>query len=469
MVARAPVESGAGRLALALVALVAVGWPAGQAQEPARARVGFITPPEARRPAEVSIAINPTNPDHVVAAFIQSNEPGRQPRSSNWSYVSVDGGLTWTGAPAANPERRVQGDDVVVFGRGGTLFHGYIAFDGIRVARPERAATGIWVRRSTDGGSWESAVPVVDHVNTVAPFEDKPWLAVDRAQDSPHRGNLYVAWTRFDVYGSKDPQHRTAIWFARSRDGGRSFEPPTRVSDETGDAVDSDNTMEGAVPAIGPKGEVYLVWAGPNGLYFDRSDDGGWTFGHDRAIGAIAGGWDLPVPGAARHNGMPVTMTDLSRGPHRGSLYVNFIDERSGDADVWVMASRDGGATWERPVRANDDRKGAAQMFTWMAVDAADGSVNLVYHDRSAPGLSGTATGVTVARSVDGGRTFATFRLPVDAFDCCDRSSFFGDYNGIDAVGGRVVAAFPVLTPSGQQRIMAAALRFKPGTLELLP
>ena len=116
------------------------------------------------------------------------------------------------------------------------------------------------------------------------PFEDKPWTTVDRAADSPHRGNVYVAWTRFDVYGSDDPSHHSTIWFARSRDGGQSFQPPARISDDTGDARDGDGTLEGAVPAVGPKGEVYVVWAGPKGLSFDRSDDGGWTFGADKLI-----------------------------------------------------------------------------------------------------------------------------------------------------------------------------------------
>ena len=42
-----------------------------------------VTGPEALRPAEASVAINPTTPLHVIATRIQSNPPGRQPRSSN--------------------------------------------------------------------------------------------------------------------------------------------------------------------------------------------------------------------------------------------------------------------------------------------------------------------------------------------------------------------------------------------------
>lgn len=433
-------------------------------QAPGRIHVADLTPAGARRPAEVSLAINPATPTHVIAVLLQSGGPG-EPRVSNWSYTSGDGGLAWTPMRAPNATGRAQGDDAIVFGRDGVAFHSYIAFDGIRVERPERASSGIFVRSTQDGETWTPPVAVVDHVNTAIPFEDKPWVGVDRSEVSPHRGNVYVAWTRFDVYGSEDPAHRSRIMLSRSRDGGRSFSVPLEISDESGDARDSDNTVEGAVPVAGPGGEVYIAWAGPKGLYFDRSTDGGWTFGKDIVISATPGGWDLPVPGLERHNGMPVTGVDLSPGPNRGTVYVNWIDERHGDPDVFVASSRDGGRTWVAPVRVNDDPKGSTQMFTWMAVDPVDGSVNVVFHDRR--GLTATLTGVTLARSVDGGKTFVNHPVPLPAFDCCSRSAFFGDYNAIDAHGGRVVAAFPVLTSAGQQKVQALVARFRPGTQEL--
>jgi hypothetical protein len=427
-------------------------------------RIVDVTAADARRPAEVSVAINPTNPTQAIAVLLQAGGPG-EPRVSNWSYTSTDGGLTWRPMRTPNPDGRAQGDDAVVFGADGTAFHSYISFDGIRVERPERAWSGIFVRSTKDGLTWHAPVAVVDHINTAIPFEDKPWVGVDRSASSPHRGHVYVAWTRFDVYGSEDPAHRSRIMFSRSRDGGRSFSVPLEISDESGNAIDSDDTVEGVVPSTGPAGEVYVAWAGPKGLYFDKSTDGGANFGKDTLISAMPGGWDLPVPGIERHNGMPVTGVDLSSGPHRGTVYVNWIDERSGDPDVYVSASRDEGRRWEPPVRVNDDPRGSTQMFTWMAVDPVDGALNLVFHDRR--GQKGTMTGVTLARSVDGGKTFVNFPLQVPAFDCCARSAFFGDYNGIDAYGGRVVATFPVLTANGQQKVQAAVARFHPGTVNL--
>ncbi len=454
------------RLAAACVAATALTAQAVPPPPPPSPAIVTVTPTGARRPAEVSVAINPTNPDHVVAVMMQAGAPG-EPRVSNYSYTSRDGGLTWRGDRAHNADGRVQGDDAIVFGHDGRAYHSYISFDGIRVERPDRAWSGIFVRSSHDGHSWSTPVAVVDHINTAIPFEDKPWVGVDRNASSPHRGNVYIAWTRFDVYGSKDAAHRSRIMFSRSRDAGRTFSAPLEISDETGDAQDSDDTVEGVVPVAGPNGDVYLTWAGPRGLVFDKSTDGGWTFGKDVIVSTMPGGWDSPVPGLERHNGMPVTAVDLSNGPNQGTIYVNWIDARNGDLDVLVATSKDQGRTWSPPVRVNDDAKGTAQLFTWLAVDPVDGSLNLVFHDRR--GQTGTLTSVTLARSVDGGKTFMNYSLSQTPFDCCAATSFFGDYNGIDAYGGRVVAVFPVLTskPGGEQVVRAAIAKFRPGTQDL--
>ncbi len=370
--------------------------------------------------------------------------------------------------PTPDPRNLVQGDDVVVFSHDGVAYHVHLSFDGIRLARPVRAENGMIVNVSKDGGNtWTDGTAAINHINTVIPFEDKPGIVVDNAPGSRAKGNVYLAWTRFDVYGSANPEHRSQIYFTRSTDQGQTFSMPFRISDTGGDCVDSDNTVEGAVPAVGPKGEVYIVWAGPLGLVFDKSLDGGLTFGKDKAIGEIPGGWDFAVDGLDRANGMPVTGVDLSNGPNKGTLYVNWIDARNGDPDVFVMSSRDGGDTWGAPVRVNDDplKNGKAQFFTWMAVDPADGSVNIIFYDRR--DTSGTQTRLTLARSVDGGRTFVNQKIDLPPF-AANPSTFFGDYSSISAYEGRVVPAFMHFVDDGRLAISVALFRFKPGTQELL-
>lgn len=440
-----------------LIVIFAI-YGAAQAQQVVR-----VTEPDAIGPAEVTIAINPRNPDNIVGASFQTGQPPR-PRAGSYHYVSMDGGKTWKTVPAADPKNLTQGDDVVYFSNDGNVYHAHLSFEGIRVARPPRAESGIIVDTSRDGGlTWEEAVPAINHINSVTPFEDKPGIVVDNAPESPNKGNVYLAWTRFDVYGSSDPDCHSHIYFSRSTDGGKNFAMPIRISDSTGDCRDSDNTVEGAVPAVGPKGEVYIVWAGPPGLVFKKSLDGGLSFSKEKVISDMPGGWDFAVEGLDRANGMPVTGVDLSNGPNKGTLYVNWIDARNGDPDVFLMSSRDSGETWSPPIRVNDDpvKNGKAQFFTWMAVDPIDGSVNMVFYDRRE--TEGAATRVTLARSIDGGRKFVNYQIDLPPF-ICNPSVFFGDYTGISAYNGRVVPIFMHFVDARRLAVSVALFHFKPGT-----
>src|SRR5438067_2174094 len=428
-------------------------------------RVVRVSDPDAINPAEVTISINPKNPDNIVAASFQAGRPPR-PRYASYNYVSMDGGKIWKTVPVEDPKALTQGDDAVYFSSEATAHHIHLSFVGIRVPTPPRAESGMLVESSKDGGlTWSESVPAINHVNSVIPFEDKPGIVVDNAPQSKYKGNIYLAWTRFDVYGSSDPDCHSHIYFSRSTDAGKTFSMPFRISDGAGDCRDSDNTVEGAMPAVGPNGEVYVVWAGPLGLVFKKSVDGGLTFSKDRVIGQMPGGWDFSVEGLERANGMPVTGVDSTNGPNKGTLYVNWIDARNGDPDVFVMSSKDGGETWSQPVRVNDDplKNGKAQFFTWMSVDPVDGSVNVIFYDRR--DTEGAMTKLVMARSVDGGKTFVNHKVDQAAFKCDDKV-FFGDYTGISSYGGHVIPMFMNFDEQKKLVVSVALFHFKPGTQE---
>ncbi len=428
-------------------------------------KVVRVSDPDAINPAEVTIAINPKNPDNIVAASFQAGRPPR-PRYASYNYVSMDGGKTWKTVPVEDPKGLTQGDDAVYFSSDGIAHHIHLSFVGIRVPTPPRAESGMLLESSKDGGlTWSESVPAINHVNTVIPFEDKPGIVVDNAPQSKYKGNVYLAWTRFDVYGSSDPDCHSQIYFSRSTDAGKTFSMPFRISDGAGDCRDSDNTVEGAVPAVGPNGEVYVVWAGPLGLVSKKSVDGGLTFSKDKVIAQMPGGWDFSVDGLDRANGMPVTGVDLSNGPNKGTLYVNWIDARNGDPDVFVASSRDSGETWSAPARVNDDpiKNGKVQFFTWMSVDPVDGSVNVVFYDRR--DTEGALTKVILARSIDGGRTFVNHKIDQPAF-ACDPRVFFGDYTGVSAYNGRVIPIFMNFNEEKKLAVSVALFHFKLGTQE---
>jgi hypothetical protein len=143
---------------------------------------------------------------------------------------------------------------------------------------------------------------------------------------------------------------------------------------------------------------------------FDKSTDGGATFGRDRFVAAQPGGWDFNVPGIYRCNGLPITACDVSRSPYCGNIYVAWSDQRRGvgDTDIFFIKSTDGGQTWGTIKTVNNDAAAKQQFFAWMTVDQVTGDIYLVFYDRR--NTTGNATDVYVAKSTDGGEAFVNFK-----------------------------------------------------------
>jgi hypothetical protein len=378
-----------------------------------------VSTPGNLRPEEVAIAIDPTDPSRLL---VGSN--------LDWAYYSWDGGLSWEEREIVSDAFGVWGDPSVAFDSAGRAYFTHLS----NTPPPGYWLDRIVVQRSTDAGaSFDDGAGLAVR----APHQqDKSWIAADLT-GSPWRDRLYVAWTEFDQYGSDRPEDHSRILFSYSGDAGATWSPPVSVSDVEGDALDGDNTVEGAVPAVGPDGEVYLAWGGPLGIVLDRSLDGGVTFGADVLVADQPGGWAFDVSGLQRVNGMPVTASDTSAGPHRGRVYVVWSDQRNGpgDTDVFLARSDDRGASWSPPVRVNDDSPGRQQFFAWASVDPETGSVYVVFYDRR--DTAGDATDVFVARSTDGGASFENARVSESSFTPTT-ARFLGDYIGIAARGGRV-------------------------------
>ena len=233
------------------------------------------------------------------------------------------------------------------------------------------------------------------------------------------------------------------IVLKRSTDQGKTWTKPLRISKFAGDCIDDDNTVEGAVPTVGPNGEIYVTWSGPKGLVFQRSIDGGQTWmPEEQFITTHEGGWTIDIPGMYRANGLPILVCDLSNGPNRGTLYLNWCDQRNGveDTDVWLLVSRDGGATWNEEKRVNQDASNRQQFFTWMTIDQSTGFLYFIYYDRR--NYDSKKTDVYLAVSRDGGKTFHEHRISETPFVPNDKV-FFGDYLNIAAVNGVIAPIWP--------------------------
>lgn len=362
-----------------------------------------------RGPNEPTIVLDPDNPDNIVAACNLKS-----------TYYSSDGGLTWAGGEVASIHG-VWGDPVLIVDTAGHFYYFHLS-DPVGEPWVDR----IVCQKSIDNGtSWS---PGTYMGLNGSKLQDKEWGVVDR-----HTNNIYVSWTQFDLYGSTNPLDSTIILFSKSTDKGETWSDPVRLSKVAGDCIDDDNTVEGAVPSVGPNGEIYISWAGPEGIVFDRSLDGGDTWlDEDIFVGEFPEGWAYSIPGIYRANGMPITECDTSSSPYRGTIYINWSDQRNGihDTDVWLCKSTDGGDTWSDPVRVNSDPPGKHQFFTWMTVDQANGNLYFVFYDRR--NYSDDRTDVYMAVSKDGGESFTNFRISESSF-LPHSEIFFGDYTDITA------------------------------------
>lgn len=363
-------------------------------------------------PNEPSIMFDPIHPEKVVVGANLDNY-----------YVSADTGRTWT-VHKLTSEFGVWGDPVIDVDINGDFYF-------FHLSNPD---DGNWVDRivcqkSSDSGNTWSSGTYAGLNNTK--IQDKQWSAIDRTDNS-----IYICWTQFDDYDSSSPTDSSTILFSKSTDAGNTWSEPLRISRDAGDCLDNDNTVEGAVPAIGPNGEIFVAWAGPNGIVFNRSYDAGETWlDQEILVDDMPGGWAYDIPGISRCNGLPVTKCDTSGGPNNGTIYVNWTDQRFGadDTDVWLVKSTDDGNTWTDPIRVNDDDAGNQQFLTWMDIDQTNGNLYFVFYDRR--NYDDIRTDVYVAMSDDGGISFLNKCISETPF-VPSGDIFFGDYTNIFAHNG---------------------------------
>ncbi|HEX5438801.1 MAG TPA: sialidase family protein, partial [Gemmatimonadaceae bacterium] len=152
------------------------------------------------------------------------------------------------------------------------------------------------------------------------------------------------------------------------------------------------------------------------------------------------------VPGVSRVMGFPQIGVAPSKGAGGGRLYVTWSDYRNGDIDVFAATSADHGRTWSTPARVNNDpiHDGLDQFFQWMAVDPITGAVYVQFYDRRADSTN-RRTGVTLARSTNGGRTFTNYAWTDSAF--VGRQPFLGDYTWLTAYDNRVYGIWAEAVP----------------------
>ncbi len=232
---------------------------------------------------ETTIAINPTNPDNLIAGandyrvccdFTGLND------GTGWAYYSFDGGATWgnvqlpkltaeTGATGQMKKLDSAGDPVVAFSADGVAYYANIAFSRVS------PASAIVVSVSRDGGKTWSAPNVVAFTDAGTFLHDKNWIAA-----GPD-GKVVITWTRFNLGPHGAGYRESPIVGAFSKDYGKTW---NRQGFPISDAAHPFD--QGSQVQYGPDGALYVSYLATSPLFgyttdamvLARSTDDGLSF-----------------------------------------------------------------------------------------------------------------------------------------------------------------------------------------------
>ncbi|HKB85120.1 MAG TPA: hypothetical protein VKD08_03040, partial [Ignavibacteriaceae bacterium] len=130
----------------------------------------MINNPSSTDPEEVSIAIDPSNPNYLAAGA-----------NIDYTYYSSDGGYNWN-QQTLSSSLGVWGDPCLVFDGSGNLYYGHLSVAAYWIDR-------IVIQRSTNHGATFNDGAGIGFNNPKN--QDKEWIGVDMT-NSPYSGNVYV-------------------------------------------------------------------------------------------------------------------------------------------------------------------------------------------------------------------------------------------------------------------------------------
>jgi hypothetical protein len=424
---------------------------------------------------EPSLAVDPTNPQHLVGAWQQDRWSNGGARGIV-AGVSIDGGNTWKLAPvpglslASGGTYQRASDPWVSIAPNGDVYLSSLEVTLAPQGFPLNSAIFVSKSPHTADGSLHFGPPTLLQADT-SPFpnnlfNDKPSVTADPT--NPNR--VYVVWDRGEFPGDNaafDAFHSVAIrqdiLLATTTDGGQSWTTRTIRSPQDNDGetgnqivVEPDGTLVDVFALTSGSGKQEPQ-AAQNFLAAIRSTDHGLTWS-DLIVGPAQEpiGITDPNTGATVRSGEPIFGVTADQ---HGNLYAVWADGRFSDFthdDIAFAMSTNGGRTWSAPIKVNQTPTtipaGDQQAFTPSVAVAANGVVAVTYYDfRNNTGGPGLLTDYWIAHADSNFTSPASWnqenRLTDTSFNLAlaprtSRGYFVGDYEGLVAAGNNFDALF---------------------------
>jgi hypothetical protein len=393
-------------------------------------------------PEEPSLAVDPADPNHLVAAWQQDRRPNGAAYGAAVA-VSRDAGASWKETMLPNLARCAGGPYALVSDTWASIGPDHVAYvSALGLADGRPSAISVVVSASRDGGrTWATPV-VMASASTREAILDKPSILAD-----PRRpGRVYAVWARYA--GDAGDQ----VTFARSDDHGATWTAPAALT--PGGAVETQNN-ELLAPAAGVLLDVFAQGSplqtnhqGEVGVL--RSTDGGRTWAPPVTVAsfAITQTTDPDTGATIRSFGQ-----DVVAAAGGGWAYASWFENRAdGTSGIWTSGSHDGGRTWSA---ASPLVQEAAQPFLPTLAVSGDGRLGAIWYDlRDAAAGPGLGTALWAGTSADRGRTWRSRRLdrPFDlhaAPVATGEGPFIGDYEGLAGLGAGFAAAYVRTTTAG--------------------
>jgi hypothetical protein len=410
----------------------------------------------------------------------------RRPHSLIEYAYSTDGGVTFTdGGVVPEFGHKLRGDPALAFGPNGTtLYYASIGLvqesgrgkQGGKQKGRETDISRIFVSPSTSLNPVTFGPPVVISGLTSGAKQDKELIAVDTTEGS-FRGRVYVAWSEFPA--GDTPYGLSRILFAASSSAQSLAFSPTQSLTPLGSQLTENN--HGAMPAVAPNGDVYVVWsaftsgaamnAAPQTIQIVRSTNGGDGFQNPDPADANNPSKTIArftstvgrMPPLIRTRGFPYIAIDHTPpdSPTRGNIYVVFqakpLSPATGRSQIFFTRSTDNGKTWDMPRSISngpDVTNGdTTQNDNWLpsiAVSPVTGHIRVIFYSRREGPQNNTDIRVYDAGSSDGGLTWfnrprSTIAFtPSTGYDTLlgAGSPHMGDYNSVVAAGSNFYAVW---------------------------